>query len=141
MNKERLLNIIEDMSESIKNIQDCKEVLKSTPENKTTIFIEFGLKQIFADFFITVENLTSMTLKELGEFKIGIDMKNSLLILNNNNIIDSDIYYFLNQARLLRNRIFHRYKQPSREELLEFIDSNIDKFNSVLELAKKYIKD
>lgn len=140
MNKERLINIIENMSESIKNIQDCKEVLKSTSQNRTTIFIEFGLKQIFVDFFITAENLSSMILKELGEFKIGIDMKKSLLILNNNNIIDSELYSFLNQARLLKNRIFHRYKQPSRDELIKFIDSNIDKFNDVLELAKRYIK-
>ncbi|GIM28808.1 hypothetical protein CPJCM30710_14740 [Clostridium polyendosporum] len=140
MNEERLLKIVEDMSESIKNLQDCKEVLRCSPENKTTIFIEFGLKQIFVGFFITVESLTSIILKELKEFKIGIDMKDSLSILKNNGVINSEIHVFLNVARLLRNRISHRYKEPSREELLEFIENNNDNFFKVLELAKGYIK-
>lgn len=104
------------------------------------MFIEFGLKQIFVDFFITVENLISIILKEVKTFKIGIDMKESLLILHNNNVIDNDMQVFLNQARLFRYRISHRYKEPSREELLEFIDSNSSKFNEVLEVAKEYIK-
>jgi uncharacterized protein YutE (UPF0331/DUF86 family) len=136
MNEERLLKIIEDMTEVTKNLNDCKEILKSNEENNTTIFIEFGLKQIFVDFFITVENLTSIILKELKEFKIGIDMKESLSILKNKCIIDEKLYLFLNQARLLRNRISHRYKEPSREELLEFIDMNMDNFYEVLAIAK-----
>lgn len=75
MNQERLIKIIEDMTEVIKNLKDCKQLLQDLEEDNKTIFIEFGLKQIFVDFFITVENLTSMILKELKKYKIGIDMK------------------------------------------------------------------
>lgn len=139
MNKERLLKIIEDMTEVIKNLKDCREVLENSIYDNKTIFIEFGLKKIFVDFFITIENFTSMLLKELKQYKIGIDMKSSLLILLNNNIISEDIHEFLNEARLLRNRISHRYKEPSREELLEFIADNIERFDVIVDIAKKYL--
>lgn len=139
MNKERLLKVIEDMTEVIKNLKECRQVLQNSVEDNKTIFIEFGLKQIFVDYFITVENLTSMILKELKKYKIGIDMKASLMILLENDIINKEFYIFLNEARLIRNRISHRYKEPSREELLEFISDNINEFEKVLQVAKKYL--
>lgn len=139
MNKERLLKVIEDMTEVIKNLKECRQVLEDSVEDNKTIFIEFGLKQIFVDFFITVENLTSMILKELKKYKIGIDMKESLLILLQNEVVNKESYEFLNEARLIRNRISHRYKEPSRQELLEFINDNINEFEKVLEVAKGYL--
>ncbi|MEG1016153.1 MAG: HepT-like ribonuclease domain-containing protein, partial [Bacilli bacterium] len=139
LNEERLLKIIEDMTEVVENLKDCKNVLETTPEDKNVVFIEFGLKQIFVDFFITVEHLISMLLKENKKFKIGIDMKESLSILNRETLISEEIYLFLNEARLLRNRISHRYKEPTRAELIEFININIDKFDKVIVLAKRYM--
>ena len=139
MNRDRLLKVIEDMTEVIKNLKDCINVLEESEEDNKTIFIEFGLKQIFVDFFITVENLTSMILKELKQYKIGIDMKASLLILKNNGVIDEEMLNFLNEERLLRNRISHRYKEPSKHELLEFINENIKNFDKVLSIAKIYM--
>lgn len=139
MNKERLLKVIEDMTEVIKNLKECRQVLQDSVEDNKTIFIEFGLKQIFVDFFITVENLTSMILKELKRYKIGIDMKESLLVLLQNKVINECQYEFLNEARLIRNRISHRYKEPSRQELLEFINDNVNEFEKVLEVAKRYL--
>lgn len=138
MNKERLIRVIEDMNEVIKNLNECTMVLKTTQHNNTTLFIEFGLKQIFVDFFITVENFTSLVLKDIRKFKIGIDMKEALNILKDNNILDLDIYNMLNEARLLRNRISHRYKEPSTEELLEFIDDNSKNFNVILEIVTSF---
>ena len=80
-----------------------------------------------------------MLLKEHKKFKIGIDMKQSLLILNKENVIYEELYLFLNEARLLKNRISHRYKEPSTAELIEFINSNIDKFDKIVDIAKKYL--
>jgi uncharacterized protein YutE (UPF0331/DUF86 family) len=140
LNEQRLIKIIDDMTEVVKNLKACKEALEINEECNTTIFIEFGLKQIFVDFFITVEDLTSIILKDIKESKIGIDMKMALGILKNKTIIGDDIYLFLNEARLLRNRISHRYKEPSRVELLEFINCNLNNFNEVLEIAKNYLR-
>lgn len=139
LNEARLLKIIEDMTEVVENLKECKFVLETTPQDKNIVFIEFGLKKIFMDFFITVEHLISMLLKENKKFKIGIDMKESLSILNRETLISEEIYLFLNEARLLRNRISHRYKEPTRAELIEFINGNIDKFDKVIVLAKKYL--
>lgn len=139
MNRERLLKIIEDMTEVINNLKECKSVLQNNKEDSNTIFIEFGLKQIFVDFFITVENLTSLILKELKKHKIGIDMKESLIILKDKKIIEEDTYNFLDEARLLRNRISHRYKEPSREQLIEFVNKNLNIFDKVLNIGKSFL--
>lgn len=139
MNRERLLKIIEDMTEVIKNLKECKNVLQNNKEDSNTIFIEFGLKQIFVDFFITIENLTSLILKEFKMYKIGIDMKESLIILKDKKIIEEDTYNFLDEARLLRNRISHRYKEPSREQLVEFVNKNLNIFDKVLNIAKSFL--
>lgn len=136
MNKIRLQKIIQDMKEVLEHLEGCKNTLESDYNNPNTVFIEYGLKQIFVDFFITVEDFTSMMLKELKKFKIGIDMKISLQILLDSQVIDEDIFVFLNEARLIRNRISHRYKEPTKEELLEFINTNLENFPKVISIAK-----
>lgn len=90
MNEERLLKVIEDMREVISNLKECTKVLEYTESDDKTIFIEFGLKQIFVDFFITVESLTSMLLKEFKRYRIGIDMKESLNILLENKVLSEE---------------------------------------------------
>lgn len=127
------------MSESVQNIKDCKVVIENHQQDETTKFIVFGLKQIFVDFFITVEDFTSIMLKELKQFKIGMDMKKGLEILKENKVIDEEEYKFLSKARLLRNRILHRYKEPSREELFEFMSQHEGQFDKVLMRVKRYI--
>jgi uncharacterized protein YutE (UPF0331/DUF86 family) len=140
VNQERLIKTVEDMTETIKNLDECVKVLKTTPFNDTTIFIEFGLKQIFVEFYITVESLTSLLLKDLKKFKVGIDMIEATQILHNNKVIDDDLAKFLNQVRLLRNRIAHRYTEPKIEELLKFISSNKYNFKKILKISKDYIE-
>lgn len=137
MNRERLLKLIEDMSESVAQIERCQVLINQVEQDEIKSFMIFGLKQLFVEFFINVEDFTSFMLKELNEFKIGIDMRASLDILKNRGIFAEDLYYFLNQARLMRNRISHRYKEPSKEELMIFISENRKQFRDMLELLKK----
>lgn len=139
MNEERVLKVIEDMREVIGNLKECTKVLEYTENDNKTIFIEFGLKQIFVDFFITVESLTSMLLKEFKRYRIGIDMKESLNILLENKVLSEEEFIFLNEARLLRNRISHRYKEPSKEELLTFINMNTNYFDNIINIALGFL--
>jgi len=139
MNEQRLLILIQDMTEVIGNLEKCIKILEDAEENESTVFIEFGLKQIFVDFFIIIENFTSMVLKELKKYKIGIDMKQSLEILKENSLIDEKIFEFLNLSRLFRNRIYHRYKEPSREELMIFVNENAINFRDTLKIMKSFI--
>lgn len=139
MNKARLVKIIEDMSESIRQLLKCKDIIETSPKDEKTVFVVYGLKQLFVDFFITVEDFTSLMLKELGTFKIGIDMRTALETLDEQGVLKEDIYLFLQQARMLRNRISHRYKEPSKEELLDFISQNSEHFEEVLKIVKSYL--
>lgn len=139
LNQERLYKVLVDMQESVAYLDECTELLRVAEEGKTKMFMTFGLKQLFVDFFITVEDFTSMMLKELKAFKIGIDMRESIQILHKETIVDEDLFRFLNQARLLRNRISHRYKEPSNEELIAFIEENKSYFKQAIKVVSGYI--
>ena len=61
-------------------------------------------------------------------------MNKSLNKLYESKIITEDLYLFLNQYRRYRNRIAHVYKQPSIEEIIEFVKQNRDNINEVLNI-------
>ena len=42
-------------------------------------------------------------------------------------------------ARLIRNKIGHRYKQPSIESIIEFLDNNKEILAEIQELIKSYL--
>lgn len=138
MNQERLIKIIQDMSESVGDIKECMSIIEKGNNGLEAKFIIYGLKQIFMDFFITVEDFTSIMLKELKKYKIGMDMKQGLEILKAQHVLDEEMFVFLNKSRLMRNRIAHRYKEPSKEELLTFIEKYHMDFEKVLEIIKQY---
>ena len=140
MNEERLLGLIADMSESIEKLKRCRFILETKEEDETSIFITYGLKQLFVDFFITVEDFTSIMLKEFKQFKIGIDMKQGLSILLDHHVINDSNNNFLNEARLIRNRISHRYKEPTKEELLAFVAAHESSMDEVLEVLKNVLR-
>lgn len=50
-----------------------------------------------------------------------------------------EVQLFLNEARLLRNRISHRHKEPSTEELVKFISCNVGNFVKVTAIMKKFL--
>ena len=126
------------MSERVRDIKECMSIIEKGNDGLEAKFILYGLKQIFRDFFITVEDFTSIMLKELKKYKIGMDMKQGLEILKAQHILDEEMFVFLNKSRLMRNRIAHRYKKLSKEELLTFIEKYRMDFEKVLEIIKQY---
>lgn len=54
--------------------------------------------------------------------------------------IDEETYIFLEKSRLMRNRISHRYKEPSHEELFSHIVKDKDKIDTIIEIASGYLK-
>ena len=126
------------MSERVRDIKECMSIIEKGNDGLEAKFILYGLKQIFMDFFITVEDFTSIILKELKKYKIGMDMKQGLEILKAQHILDEEMFVFLNKSRLMRNRIAHRYKKLSKEELLTFIEKYRMDFEKVLEIIKQY---
>ncbi|MEG1016126.1 MAG: HepT-like ribonuclease domain-containing protein [Bacilli bacterium] len=140
MNQERLIKIIEDMQECVTDIYECLDILDNRTDDKLIIKLsKSSLRQLFVSFHTILEDLCSIILKEINKYKIGITLYDSFNILKENNIIDEDTYIFLEKSRLLRNRISHRYKEPTHEDLLEHIIIYNANFNKIVILAKSYL--
>lgn len=71
--------------------------------------------------------------------KVIEDMRESLNILLENKVLSEEEFTFLNESRLLRNRISHRYKEPSKEELLTFINMNTNYFDNIINIALGFL--
>lgn len=140
MNQERLLKIIEDMQECISDINECIYILENKQDDKLLIKLaKSSLRQLFVSYHTILEDLSSILLKELKKFRIGITLHESFVIFKNLNLIDEDTFTFLEKSRLIRNRISHRYKEPSHEDLLNHIQKYKNEFNIPLKLAKSYL--
>lgn len=140
MNKERLLKIIEDMEECKSDIDECVEILEKYKGNEIIIKLaKSSLRQLFVSFHTILEDFCSIILKELKKFKVGITLSQSLKLLKANKVIDEDTYIFLERSRLIRNRISHRYKEPSHEELFLHINKYKEKINVIIKIAKGYL--
>ena len=129
MNKERLFEIINNLKETLSLLDKALEKLEIVEDEDIKELIKSSVKQSFLEYFILVESFTSLWLKELKLYKISDDMNKSL-----NKLITEDLYLFLNQYRRYRNRIAHVYKQPSIEEIIEFVKQNRDNINEVLNI-------
>jgi uncharacterized protein YutE (UPF0331/DUF86 family) len=138
MNQERLIKIIEDFQECINDIEECIEVLENNSDNKIMVKLaKSSLRQLFVSFHTILEDFTSITLKELKKYKIGMTLNDSLIVLKNEKVLDAELFNFLEKSRLLRNRISHRYKEPAHEELLEHVVKYRDDFKKILQVAKQ----
>lgn len=140
MNQERLLKIIEDMQECIADITECLEILETRKDDKLIIKLsKSSLRQLFVSFHTILEDFCSIVLKEINKYKIGITLYDSLLILKDNGIIKEDLYVFLEKSRLIRNRISHRYKEPTHDELFNHILNYKTNFDDIVMIAKSYL--
>lgn len=140
MNEERLLKVIEDMQECTNDIYECLDLLENKKDDKIIQKLcKSSLRQLFVSFHTILEDYCSIQLKELKKYKIGISLHDSFKILLDNKILDNDTYNFLEKSRLIRNRISHRYKEPSHEELLAHITKYKHNLEKVLEIIKNTV--
>jgi uncharacterized protein YutE (UPF0331/DUF86 family) len=141
MNQERLIKIIEDMQECIADMNECVDILENRKDDNLIIKLsKSSLRQLFVSFHTILEDFCSILLKEMRKYKIGITLHESLNILKKNGIIEEATYLFLEKSRLIRNRVSHRYKEPSHEELLEHILKYNNYFEQILKIAKSYVR-
>ena len=95
-----------------------------------------SLKYKYLSLFIIYEDFISMMLKEYNVFEIGMSVDKALKKLNYIGKIDAEQYKYLNSSRIIRNKIGHRYKQPSIEDIITFLNENKES----RELFYKYIE-
>jgi len=142
MNQERLVKIIEDLQECFGDIEECLEILEGDCDNEIMVKLsKSSLRQLFVSFHTILEEFASIMLKEIKKYKIGMTLNDSLVVLKDKNIIDKDLFDFLEKSRLLRNRISHRYKEPDHEELMKHIVKYKSNFKRIIRMAKKHLRD
>lgn len=140
MNKEKLKKLIYDIESESKDIEDSLKLLENYLENDILKKeISNSLKYKYLSMFILYEDFISMLLKEYNIYKIGITVDVAIKLLKEKNIFSDEIANYLNSARLIRNRIGHRYKQPKIETLVNFLEENIEVRNSLLEFVKSFL--
>lgn len=140
MNRERLYDIIKNIKETLSLLDKALIKLEVIDDEDIKELIKSSVKQSFLEYFILIESFTSLCLKELKLYKISDDMEKSLKKLHENNIIREEIYIFLNQYRRYRNRIAHVYKQPSVDEIIEFVKNNKLNIEEVINIMTEAYK-
>lgn len=75
MNKERLYDIIKNIKETISLLDKAFEKLEIVDDEDLKELIKSSVKQSFLEYFILIENFTSLCLKELKLYKISDDME------------------------------------------------------------------
>jgi len=139
MNEERLMRIIEDLKECSSDIEECIEIIKTSNDRLLLKLAKSSLRHLFVSFHTILEDLCSIILKEIKRFKIGISLSDSLKIFREEGILDQDTYEFLEKSKLIRNRIAHRYKEPTHEELFNHIVKYKSKFKKIIRIAASYL--
>lgn len=139
MNKDRLKKLLYDMESKNKDIEESLKLLDSYSDNELLKKeISNSLKYKYLSMFILYEDFISMLLKEYNLYKIGITVDSAIKILNEKNVLSEELSNYLNSARLLRNRIGDRYKQPKVETLISFLNENVEIRNSLYLFIKSF---
>ena len=140
MNKERLKKLIYDLDITTRDLDKSIDLVKKY-SNQEELIGEFSnsLKYKYLSLFIIYEDFISMMLKEYNLYEIGMSVDKAIRKLHSANYITEKQLNFLNSARLIRNKIGHRYKQPPVESIVEFLESNEDVKLDINRLIKNYM--
>lgn len=133
INKDRVLKLLTDLNEwNIEYTECVKEIETNKNENLKKILYH-SIRAYFLDFHILCEDYISINLKDLNKFKISLSAIDGMEIIKDSNRIGIDFLNFYATSRKLQNRLAHRYKLPSDEELLLNLKNNVE---FILELQK-----
>lgn len=128
-NRDRILKLLKDFSEWKVEFLGCIDIINNIDNNKTKNYLLHGVRAYFLDFHILCEDYISIMLKELNKYKIDISAIEGMKIIRDEGKVTEEFYEFYVISRRLRNRLAHRYKLPSDNELMINIVSNINLIN------------
>ena len=140
MNKERLKKLLYDLDITTADLNKSLELVKKYSDNED-LKAEFSnsLKYKYLSLFIIYEDFISMLLKEYNKYEIGMTIDKAIKKLNDAGYLTNNHNDFLHSARLIRNKIGHRYKQPSVESIIKFLDDNKENMYEIHALIKAYL--
>ena len=121
MNKERLKKLLYNLDITTKDLNKSLDLVKKYSDNED-LKAEFSnsLKYKYLSLFIIYEDFISMLLKEYNQYEIGMTIDKAIKKLTHTGYLSNNHSDFLHSARLIRNKIGHRYKQPSIESIIKF---------------------
>ncbi len=138
-NRDRVLKLFGDLKEWKIDFKACIDSLEKCDEEIKRLLFH-SVRAYFLDFHILCEDYISISLKELNKFKIDISAIEGMEIIKNSNRISRNFFEFYCTSRRLRNRLAHRYKMPTDEELLLNLRSNLDDISELESSIKNLIK-
>lgn len=138
MNKDRLKKLLYDLNTTTSELNNSLTLIKKYADNED-LKSEFSnsLKYKFLSLFIIYEDFISMLLKEYNQYEIGMSIDSAIKKLAAKNHINEEFSDFLNSARLIRNKIGDRYKQPSIESIILFLENNSDTMQKISDFIKE----
>lgn len=140
MNKDRLKKLIFDLQTTTNDINKSLKLLpKVADDEDMKNELSNSLKYKYLSMFIIYEDFISMMLKEYNLFEIGMSVDKALRKLKEHGKISEEQYTYLNTARIIRNKIGHRYKQPSLEDIINSINSNDKIRNDFYKFIESYL--
>lgn len=140
MNKDRLKKLIFDLQTTTNDINKSLKLLpKVADDEDMKSELSNSLKYKYLSMFIIYEDFISMMLKEYNLFEIGMSVDKALRKLKEHGKISEEQYTYLNAARIIRNKIGHRYKQPSLEDIINSINSNDKIRNDFYKFIESYL--
>lgn len=137
-NRDRILKLFGDLKEWKMDFRTCMDSLEKCDKDIKKIIFH-SVRAYFLDFHILCEDYISLSLKELNKFKIDISAIEGMEILKNYNKISVKFFEFYCTSRRLRNRLAHRYKMPTDEELLSNLKNNFDDISELEQSIKRLI--
>lgn len=126
INKDRVLKLLADFKEWNKEHTECINQIENNKNEHLQKFLYHGIRAYFLDFHIICEDYVSINLKDLNLFKINLSTIEGMELIKNSNRISTEFLNFYTTSRRLRNRLAHRYKLPSDEELLLNLKNNLE---------------
>lgn len=140
MNKDRLKKLIFDLQTTTNDINKSLKLLpKVSDDEDMKNELSNSLKYKYLSMFIIYEDFISMMLKEYNLFEIGMSVDKALRKLKDFGKITEEQYVYLNTSRIIRNKIGHRYKQPSLEDIINSINSNDKIRNEFYKFIESYL--
>ena len=132
--------LLYDLETTTKDLNKSLELVKKYSDN-AELKAEFSnsLKYKYLSLFIIYEDFISMLLKEHNVYEIGMTVDNAIKKLYDVGYLNNKHNDFFHSARLIRNKIGHRYKQPSVESIITFLEDNEEILWEIRELIKDYL--
>lgn len=139
INRDRVLKLLRDLKEWKSDFVECTNSLENC-SNDIKKILYHSIRAYFLDFHILCEDYISISLKDLNKFKIDISAIEGMEIIKDENRISNEFFEFYSKSRRLRNRLAHRYKMPSDEELLLNLKENLEDISELERSVKELVK-